>query len=57
MRVDNWEKKSYFSTKTYVVSTQKNCLNAMVLLSTLNIYVKTLIWIGKINNSMIIFFI
>ena len=29
---------SYFSTKTYVVGTQKNQLNEMVLLSTQNIY-------------------
>ena len=28
---------SYFSTKTYVVGTQKNRLNKMVLLSTQNI--------------------
>ena len=28
---------SYFSTKTYVVGTQKNHLNEMVLLSTQNI--------------------
>ena len=28
---------SYFSTKTYVVGTQKNRLNEMVLLSTQNI--------------------
>ena len=28
---------SYFSTKTYVVGTQKNCLNEMVLLSIQNI--------------------
>ena len=28
---------SYFSTKTYVVGTQKNHLNEMVLLSTRNI--------------------
>ena len=28
---------SYFSTKTYVVGTQKNCLNETVLLSTQNI--------------------
>ena len=27
---------SYFSSKTYVVGTQKNCLNETVLLSTLN---------------------
>ena len=27
---------SYLSTKTYVVGTQKNCLNEMVLLSTQN---------------------
>ena len=31
------KKKSYFSTKTYVVGTQKNCLNETVLLSTQNI--------------------
>ena len=29
---------SYFSTKTYVVGTQKNRLNESVLLSTQNIY-------------------
>ena len=28
---------SYFSTKTYVVGTQKNCLNETVLLNTQNI--------------------
>ena len=28
---------SYFSTKTYVVGIQKNCLNKTVLLSTQNI--------------------
>ena len=28
---------SYFSTKTYIVGTQKNHLNEMVLLSTQNI--------------------
>ena len=28
---------SYFSTKTYVVGTQKNCLDVTVLLSTQNI--------------------
>ena len=28
---------SYFSTKAYVVGTQKNCLNKMVLLSTKSI--------------------
>ena len=27
-------KNSYFSTKTYVVGTQKNCLNETVFLST-----------------------
>ena len=32
------KKSSYFSTKTYVVGTQKNRLNEMVLLSTQNIY-------------------
>ena len=26
---------SYFSTKTYVVGTQKNCLNERIILSTL----------------------
>ena len=31
------EKKSYFSTKTYVVGTQKNRLNETVLLRTQNI--------------------
>ena len=31
------KKKSYFLTKTYVVGTQKNSLNEMVLLSTPNI--------------------
>ena len=35
LRVCN-KKKSYFSTKTYVVGTQKNHLNEMVLLSTQN---------------------
>ena len=28
---------SYFSTKTYIVGTQKNCLNEAVLLSTENV--------------------
>ena len=32
----HFKKKSYFLTKTYVVGTQKNCLNEMVLLSTQN---------------------
>ena len=32
------KKSSYFSTKTYVVGTQKNRLNEMVLLSTQNIF-------------------
>ena len=32
---------SYFSTKTYVVGTQKNGLNETVLLSAQNIDVKT----------------
>ena len=31
------DKFSYFSTKTYVVGTQKNRLNEMVLMSTQNI--------------------
>ena len=31
---------SYFSTKTYVVGAQKNCLNEMVLLSTQNTCLK-----------------
>ena len=35
--VYNRKKISYFSTKTYVVGTQKNRLNEMVLLSTQNI--------------------
>ena len=30
-------KQSYFQTKTYVVGTQKSCLNEMLLLSTQNI--------------------
>ena len=39
----NWERVtkiwfSYFSTKTYVVGTQKNRLNETVLLRTQNIY-------------------
>ena len=33
----NWKLFSYFSTKTYVVGTQKNPLNETVLLSTQNI--------------------
>ena len=28
----------FLSTKTYVVGTQKNCLNEMVLLSTWNLF-------------------
>ena len=31
---------SYFSTKTYAVGTQKNCLNETVLLSTKNMCYK-----------------
>ena len=34
----NWKMISFFSTKTYVVGTQKNRLNETVLLST-QIYV------------------
>ena len=34
---DQKKKFSYFSTKTYVVGTQKNGLNETVLLSTQNI--------------------
>ena len=36
---------SYFSTKTYVVGTQKNCLNETVLLSTNNICLNW--WVRK----------
>ena len=36
---------SYFSTKTYVVGTQKNRLNETVLLSTQNICYK--LWVRK----------
>ena len=36
---------SYFSTKTYVVGTQKNRLNETVLLSTQNICKK--LWVRK----------
>ena len=35
----------YFSTKTYVVGIQKNCLNETVLLSTQNICLK--LWVRK----------
>ena len=35
----------YFSAKTYVVGTQKNCLNEIVLLSTQNICLK--VWVRK----------
>ena len=35
-----YKKKSYFSTKTYVVSTQKNCLSETVQLAP-KTYVKT----------------
>ena len=35
-------KKNYFSAKTYVVGSQKNCLNETVLLSTQNIGKKIL---------------
>ena len=35
----------FFSTKTYVVGTQKNHLNEMVLLSTQNIYLDC--WVRK----------
>ena len=31
---------NFFSTKTYAVSTQKNCLNETVLFSTQNMYDK-----------------
>ena len=34
IRVRNWKLFSYFSTKTYVVGTQKNRLDETVLLST-----------------------
>ena len=37
LRVGNRKIFPYFSTKTYVVGTQKNSLNATVLLSTQNI--------------------
>ena len=37
-----------FSTKTYVVGAQKNCLNETVLLSTQNIY-RYLNWCGYDN--------
>ena len=37
LRVRNENLCSYFSTKTYVVGTQKNPLNETVLLSTQNI--------------------
>ena len=37
---------SYFSTKTYVVGTQKNRLNETVLLSTQNIYLNW--WVRKL---------
>ena len=36
IRVGNWNLFSYFSTKTYVVGTQKNRLDETVLLSTQN---------------------
>ena len=36
IRVCNFKLFSYFSTKTYVMSTQKNRLNETVLLSTQN---------------------
>ena len=39
------KKKFYFSTKTYVVDTQKNCLNETVLLSTQNICYN--LWVRK----------
>ena len=39
---------SHFSTKTYVVGTQKNPLNVTVLLSTLNICLK---WWGRNNYN------
>ena len=35
----------YFSTKTYIVGAQKNCLNETVLLSTQNICQK--LWVRK----------
>ena len=36
-RMGNRKYFSYFSTETYVVFTQKNCLNETILLSTQNI--------------------
>ena len=36
IRACNWKLLSYFSTKTYVVGTQKNRLDESVLLSTQN---------------------
>ena len=39
IRVPNEKLSSYFSTKTYVVGTQKNRLTEMVLLSTQNIII------------------
>ena len=36
---------SYFSTKIYVVGTQKNRLSVTVLLSSQNICIK--LWVGK----------
>ena len=45
IRVCNWKLFSYFSTKTYVVGTQNNCLNETVLLSTQNICLDC--WVRK----------
>ena len=36
LRVSNKNYFSYFSSKTYVMGTQKNCLNEMVLLNIQN---------------------
>ena len=45
IRVRNWKSFSYFSTKTYVVGTQKNRLNETVLLRTQNTCLNR--WIRK----------
>ena len=56
LRVCNEKLIFLFSTKTYVVGTQKNCLNETVLLSTQNIILKLM---GKkiftILSSKIVF--
>ena len=48
--VSTWKIFSYFSTKTYVVGTEKNCCKEMVLLSTQNTLFKLMD--KKINTNL-----